>query len=155
MTPTELLGAWLAELTGMKLVSGERNATANANMEAFSIADAQDTAVEAAALAGFLRDAFRAYSQAAARAGLVGWFYAWHDERAGQLRMSAAAVASASELPFRRELAVVDDPLVIAEAALASDLAHGIPLSELVDGGVPEPQLGPLAVYARPLLRSV
>lgn len=164
MTADTVLRAWHTEISTLAIVNtGERNSTARENMLAFSIADAQDAGVDAAQLTAFVRDTHRAYSLAAAKVGLHGWFYAWHDEQAGQLRMSAAPIASASELPFGRNVMVVDDPSIIATDALANEYAHGIPFSELSDASeagdladnAPEPSLEPLRVYARPLVRSV
>jgi hypothetical protein len=160
VTSADLLRTWAARLAGTSVVdAGDRDATANANIEVFSIADAQDARVEPVALADFLRDAHRAFSRAAARARLAGWFYAWHDAQAGQLRMSACRIASADELPFRRAITIVEDPLVLAEDVLASTYAHGIPWSELVPVAPgdepPTPPPYPFPVYARPLVRSV
>ena len=158
MTTTDVLGDWLAQLNALELVaSGDVNAIASANLEMFAIAEAQDAKLTSAAVADFLRDAHRAYSTAAARIQLVGWFYAWHDEMAGQLRMSACPITSASELPFGGPSVPVDDPTIIATDALASTIAHGIPLAtltEVVAGAkAPEPEPPPLSVYAQPLLR--
>lgn len=155
MSATELLRAWLADLAAMTIVqAAERDAVARANMEFFAIATAQDEGMEPTALAAFLRDAYRAYAAAAARAGLDGWYYAWHDAQAGQLRMSVCPGASIAELPFDREVAVVD-ALALARDVLASTTAHGIPWSALVDTP-PEPpggdrDRGPVPVFARPL----
>ncbi|HUQ02147.1 MAG TPA: hypothetical protein VM261_06595 [Kofleriaceae bacterium] len=170
MTAAEdTLRSWLAELAGMAVVDlSDRNETAVANMMIFALDEAHDTGVDAAALTAFLRDAYRAYSLAAAKAGYEGWFYAWHDEQAGQLRTSAAWIRSAAELPFRAPIAVTDDPATIAAAAIASASVDAISLSDLADladlsgdgdGGdadlPPEPGRPPLAVFARPMLRAV
>jgi hypothetical protein len=72
--------------------------------------------------------------------------------------MSACPISSPTELPFGGRYVPVDDPAVVAEDALASTIAHGIPLSALVDIAPgeepPEPELPPFPVYARQLQRS-
>jgi hypothetical protein len=156
MTSTELLRTWMTTLAALELVDGrDRDATALENMEVFSIADAQDCGVPTSALVDFVHAAHRAYSLAATRVGLAGWFYAWHDAQAGQLRMSACRIASASELPFRGRISVVEDPAVIAADALSSEIAHGIPWSHLVEVPLsevqPEPDPPPTLVFARAL----
>jgi len=108
VTSAELLHVWTAHVATVRRVGmGDRDAVAVENMEMFSIAEAQDAGVANAELAGFLRDAHRAYSAAASRAEFDGWFYAWHDHQAGQLRMSACPIASVSELLFRCAIALV------------------------------------------------
>lgn len=156
MIAAELLERWGTELSGLTLVnSGDRNSDATDNMVAFSLADAQDAGVESLALASFLLDAFRLSSRAAARLGHEGFFYAWHDEQAGQLRMSAAWVSSTADLPFRATLHLIDEPEPIAEEAIESDAAHGIPLDDSPDGAEPdESARPPLTVFARPLIRT-
>ncbi|MBA3455561.1 MAG: hypothetical protein H0T42_20880 [Deltaproteobacteria bacterium] len=158
MPEVDILEIWLARLAALELVqTGDVNAIGQANLELFSVAEAQDAKLTSAALAGFLRDAHRAYSVAAARTDLVGWFYAWHDTQAGQLRMSACPISSTSELPVRGPCVPVDDPAVVADDALASTVAHGIPLAVLVEVArsepAPAPEVLPFPVYAQQLLR--
>lgn len=159
MKPEELLKTWAATLTALELVdAGDRDATARANMEVFSIAAVQDAGVAAPVVADFVRNAHRAYSLAATRIGRSGWFYAWHDELAGQLRTSACWIASQHELPFRGPITLVDDPESLATALLSSQIAHGIPWSELIEpppnDSMVEPAPPATLVYARPLISS-
>ena len=147
----------MATLAAVDLVdAGDRNATARQNMEAFSVADAQDADMPVSALADFLCAAHRAYSLAATRARLSGWFYAWHDVLAGQLCMSACWSASASALPFAGRITLVDDPAAVASDALSSEFARGIPWSQFAEEARPgpEPEPPPTLVYARALIGS-
>lgn len=160
MKPEELLQTWRARVAALQLVdAGERDATAIANMEVFSIAAAQDSNVSALAVADFVREAHRAYSLAASRIGRAGWFYAWHDEMAGQLRTSAAWIASQHDLPFRGRITLFHDPESLATAALSSEIARGIRWSQLVEASptdsLVEQEVPATLVYARPLISSV
>jgi hypothetical protein len=70
-SPDDVLQGWLAQLSAIELVdSGDVDSIAAANLEMFSIAEAQDARVTSSALGEFLRDAHRAYSTAAARTEL-------------------------------------------------------------------------------------
>ena len=124
------LQRWRATLAALELVDDDAPV---GNMEMFSIAAAQDAGITAPALAAFVRDAHRAYSLAARSIGRTGWFYAWHDEMAGQLRTSACWIVSRDELPFGGLLTLVDDPESLASSLLGSTVAHGIPRSQLTE----------------------
>lgn len=71
--------------------------------------------------------------------------------------MSACPITSTSELPFRGPCVPIDDPSVIADDALTSTVAHGIPLSVLQELPLGEPAPEPRAfpVYAQQLVRTV
>ena len=74
---------------------------------------------------------------------------------------TAAWVTSAADLPFRAAIRVIDEAEPIAEEAIESETAHGIPLpDEPADApesaDAPEESAAPpLTVFARPLIRAV
>jgi hypothetical protein len=136
----------------------------NENMLLFPLAEAQSQPVSVEQLAAFLAEAFREYSKLAARAQLRGFFYAWVDDQAGQLRCSFHEAETAGALPFRCTIVATDDPTTIAAAALSSPYAYGIPFHELkpIDESVTdesaeasEPRRYELTVFARRVVTPV
>ncbi len=170
MTADELFHLWRDALSELELVdSGDRQQNALANTVALPLvvapdaaSERMDTAAGTDVFCAFIDEAYRAYAATAARAGLQGWFYAWHDEPAAELRVSAAWVGSPRELPFGGAIAVIDDPVPIALASYASRYLHGVPLAEVndttqpsqLDDTNPALTLPALTVYARRLPRA-
>lgn len=60
-------------------------------------------------------------------------FYVWHDEMAGQLRMSAIGADSLDLLPFGCRLEITDCLQEIVEEFLSSPYRFGIPLEEFTE----------------------
>ena len=79
-------------------------------------------------------------------------FYAWFDEQAGQLRLSAS---SAQHLPFGVPIVETAEARLVAEAATASNYSAGIPWSDFeMDGDDPvdDSSAPPLIVYVATIL---
>ena len=132
MNATQLVAAWLKQIADLVLgVGSAPGDETRGNTTLFPVIEARLAGATVGDLADFLIKAFRAYSVRAARIGLHGWFYAWNDEISGTIRCSVSTVLTPRELPFSCTLDIRDDPETIAEAALASPYASGIPSSEL------------------------
>ncbi|MEM6791924.1 MAG: hypothetical protein AAF715_30675 [Myxococcota bacterium] len=151
---------WLTKVRYAPLrFEGEPGTIANENMLMFSMSSEEARQTTTHDLVGFLENSFREYAlKASAAAARSFWFYAWHDEMAGQLRISAAQAARAEELPFGCQLKITDKANRIAESLLRSDYLGGIPLSELTVSSWEEDDVGHddfvLEVFARPILIS-
>jgi hypothetical protein len=76
-------------------------------------------------------NAYRLYRTLAVRFRMKGWFYSWFDAQSGTLRFSMSGVEKPSELPFACRLDIQSDPKAVAEQAIGSQYAAGIPKSEL------------------------
>jgi hypothetical protein len=159
MKSSALLGEWLRSIAALSIVTGRTPSdTAGENASVFSVEEAQAAGTTVSELADFIGRAFRAYALQAALAGLSGWFYAWYDETSGTLRCSVCDVGNPSDLPFSCALEIHDDPMTIAEAALASPYASRIPQSELKEVEWTDIEDATakfvLAVYVRGLVKS-
>jgi hypothetical protein len=132
MTVEELFQEWL-ELVATVLsgAAGRRWSDPNALMTTLPIAEAVRARATAADLSDLVLKVFREYSFAASKAGERGWFYAWVDELSGTLRFAAASVRDAKHLPFACKVDLHANPGAIADVALRSRYAQGIPKAEL------------------------
>lgn len=128
------LDRWLAAVQVLPL----RGADPNENLLWFPLADAQAASLAEEEITAFLLEAGRDYCRKATAPPGNGWFYAWVDEQAGQLRCSFCRGQSTADLPFGARLQVVDDPALIAQQALASAFASGIPWGALRDAPTTE-----------------
>ena len=79
----------------------------------------------------FLEAAFREYSLKLTKTSEPFWFYAWHDEMSGTLRICAAPANCPEELPFSCRLDVHSSPTSISKEFLESNYLDGIPSIEL------------------------
>ena len=126
------------------------------NCYAFRCTNEQAAETGLEQLTRFIESAFERYGERLGNNDQM-WFYAWYDEQAGQLRLSAHPAARAQDLPFGCSLKVVEEPAIIASLFLASTTKEGIAWSELelvtADDAEPEdPPPYTLTLFAR-LLR--
>lgn len=134
MDRAQLVARWLPRVDALELsVGGTPRETAEHNRISFSVQEAKAMGASADDLAGFLERAFGSYNRGAARIGLEGWFYAWCDELAGTLNCSACDVPTPDDLPFACRLDVRRDAQAVANMAMQSPYASGIPAAELKD----------------------
>lgn len=125
-----LIRTWLDEIRANGLSLSEKPGSgANQNLWCASLPSS--IPITAAELVEFLREAM------AVRGELVTLqtvrpvcSYAWHDEMAGQLRLSTAC-CTRETLPFSSELTLLDDPTEIADGFAHSPYRDGIPSHEL------------------------
>ncbi|MBP0448954.1 hypothetical protein J5Y04_05270 [Kitasatospora sp. RG8] len=94
-------------------------------------------------------DALRARIHASGYAG-PATFYVWHDEQAGQLRLSTGSVPR-TRLPFGGAHVPTDDLGPVVAAFLADDLPGIVLMDDLepCDPDAPEPELPPFPVWVR------
>lgn len=137
------------------VLDGPTNLVARGNMLSFSLDRAAADILPPEELVAFLEQAFQVYQRKLAPFPRPAWFYAWVDEMAGQLRLSAVACATPMDLPFGCALAPTSDPGLIARGFLSPPYLEGIPWSELtpVAPGTPDPPRPRhvLTVFARSL----
>ena len=144
------IDGWLAYIQ-----TDDLSPSAADNVHAFGLSLAEAAVLPAAHIDRFIEDAFSGFAKVVPRGPQPYWFYAWHDEQAGQLRVCAAPATSAAELPFGCRLDVRSSPTPVSEKFLASPYLDGIPLSELTpvafkDVPVEQP-VYVLTVFAREL----
>ena len=150
---TALLEAWLEELRvdGLHLTE-ESAAGARQNLWCMSLPSSEP--LTEADLLAFLRSAMvirreLAHSQSVRPVT----FYAWHDEMAGQLRISTACCTKTA-LPFGTVVRLIDEPDEIIASFLSSPYRDGIPWSDIKESlagdDEPPPSAEPLnlAVWA-------
>jgi hypothetical protein len=132
---------------------GSKNHIAIANMLSFHADEGAKKRLTEAGLVDFLNESYEKYRAGLLRKTEEFWFYAWHDEMAGQLRCSAAPARSESELPFGARIRVTRDPLQVAQEYLASPYNGIIRFSELQEQAFPEgtPRELVLTVFGRPI----
>jgi hypothetical protein len=107
------------------------DAEAHGNMWSFSFSPEQTAAIRVAEVVEFIQAiaAARGRWLAAHPSGPM-LMYCWHDEQAGQLRLSLVS-ASHGRLPFGCEVAPVEDLGAVVRSFLGSPYLAGIPWSEL------------------------
>ena len=127
-----LLKSWLSEIESSQLLrDGKILDVANGNLFCFSMSMKDAKSMNAEEIDEFLFAACHCYALKLTDAPQTMWFYAWHDELAGQLRTSAAPVNCSGELPFGCRLNVVKFPTPVSVSILNSDYLDGIPMPEL------------------------
>lgn len=147
-----LLQSWLEELRagGLRL-SGEARADANENLWPMALPSSER--IDGPDLVAFLYAALDVRRELASSHPAPVTFYAWHDEMAGQLRLSTVC-SPRDALPFNAPLLLVEHPIAIVNEFLGSHYRDGIPLDELevIDprqlGELPEPDSRQLRVWA-------
>jgi hypothetical protein len=149
---------WLTQVASASLVGqGESEELLTQNMLAFALSPDEARGLTADDLDRFLAAAFRQYAAKLASAPGPLWFYAWHDEMSGTLRICAAQVNRPEQLPFECGLNICDTSTPVTEGFLRSDYLDGIPRSELTESSWEEEEEEEdfvLDVFAR-LLPSV
>ena len=127
----EVPAEWVDWVADHELVcTGHKDDDGLSNMLMFPLSE---TTLTSELLKRFLMDVFHAFCVKAARLHFLGWFYAWYDEQAGQLRCSACQVETAAELPFGCTLEIVNVPDKVALTAVTSARNQSVPWSELVE----------------------
>lgn len=157
MERTQIIAQWLPLIDALEVSVGDSpGETGERNRISFSFEQAKTMGASVDDVAEFLEQAFGRYSRAAARIGLRGWFYAWCDEMAGTFNCSACDVGGPDDLPFACRLDVRADARAIAEIAIGSPYAAGIPSAELKEVEWTDPESEPttfaLVVFAKPLV---
>jgi hypothetical protein len=150
MTADEVLDDWFLWLCEQDVcLHADPADDAGENRVLFSLADARDAGATPGELGGFLLRAL-AHFRGQHPGEPDGWFYAWHDLLAGQLRLCLGRAGSAEELPFRAAYRVSEDPVEIAVDGLASPFLDGILWEQLEeDEGEPLDEAPPiLTVFA-------
>lgn len=157
--PPDVLERWWSQVESLRVsVVCSRSEDADANMLLFPVAEAQRNEVTPEQLDELLERAYRHFSRTLSSSNTNLWFYAWHDEVSGTLRMSLCRAEGATELPFACRLNVVSVPRPVSTEALRSAYVHGIPHAELEpidEGDDEEADDFVLTVFARPLIRQV
>lgn len=100
------------------------------NIFFFSMSAKEASSVNKDNIDEFLLAACQQYLVKLSDAPQAMYFYAWHDEMAGQLRTSAAPANCAEELPFSCRLNVVELPTTVSVEFLNSNYLDGISLTE-------------------------
>ncbi len=127
------LPGWLAEVAAAAVVvrPDDINAEAHGNLCSFSLSPEQAAAVSAAEVVEFVWAIAEARGRwLAAHGSGPMLLYCWHDEQAGQLRLSLVS-ASHGRLPFGCEVAPVKDLVAVVQTFLGSPYLGCIPWSEL------------------------
>jgi hypothetical protein len=127
------LPGWLAEATASAVVvrPDDIDAEAQGNLWSFSLSAEQAAAVSAAQVEDFIRSIAEARARwlTAAGAGPM-LLYCWHDEQAGQLRLSLVST-NHGRLPFGCEVVPAGELGAVVRSFLASPDLDGVPWSEL------------------------
>ena len=107
---------WLSELSAKHLVLGLDSSVEAQNNLWYGSVPLVERQVTASEVVGFLHEAVALLRAKVQRLGVPdAQIYAWHDEMAGQLRISVAR-CQRNALPFGCEVVVLDDPNVVAES---------------------------------------
>lgn len=156
-----ILESWLGEIRRTELHhTGHAEELALKNLIAFSSSTEEAESMALEDIDAFLIAAYRQYVLKLSSAPQTLYFYAWHDEHAGQLRMSAATADEPEELPFGCRLECITSPTPVSQKFKSSNYLDGIPDAELDEPGV-DPAADrwdsdfTLTVFARRILTTV
>jgi hypothetical protein len=131
------LPTWLAETAPAAVVVrlDSIDAEAQGNLWTIALSAALAASVSAAEIEAIIRSiaAARARTLAAEHAGPM-LLYCWHDEQAGQLRLSMVS-ASHGSLPFECGVMPASDLGAIVRSFLGSPFLEGVPWAELRPAG--------------------
>ena len=123
---------WLCEIESASLEwEGERDALAVHNMQMLGMSQAELGEQSASELTTFIETARRVFAAKLAGATRPMLFYAWFDEMAGQLRISATVGHSWQDLPFACRLDAARDPAAVVAQLMAASTLEGIPFAEV------------------------
>ena len=127
-----ILNSWLAEVRTAQLSStGSVTDFTVQNILSFSLSSEEAYKIDVNELNRFIEVSFREYALKLASASTELWFYSWHDEMSGTLRICAAPATRPEELPFSCCLDIRDSPTAVSESFLRSHYLDGIPHTDL------------------------
>jgi len=96
-----VLRLWFEEIRAKPLVTeGTASELGPRNLSAFALSSAERTSLRSGDIERFLLAVTEVWREAIGSSRGAWVAYAWHDEMAGQLRISACPASNASQLPF-------------------------------------------------------